>query len=413
MPKIKLTDPQWKFFNIECRFPLFVAGYGAGKTEAKIARAFADKFQEPKSSIALYDPTYDLARLNTVPRVLEYLDAMPVQYSYDKTANIIEIEDYGRFIIRTLENPARIVGYEVWRSHIDELDTLRQDQAEEVWNKIIARNRQTVNSKRVNRVSVYTTPEGFRFCYDRWVRKGGSDYKMVQAPTWSNPHLPNDYIQSLRDTYPSNLLDAYLEGKFVNLAAGTVAHAFDRVRNASTETIQPREPLYIGCDFNVTRQAAVVHVFRDKVPHAVDELVDMYDTPAMIQTIKERYPEHNITIYPDASGDSRKTVNASQSDIALLRKAGFRVKAHKKNPHIKDRVAAANKVFEDQRYFVNVEKCKEYTQALEQLAYDKNGMPDKNSGIDHIFDAGTYFIEFEYPIRKREVKPVPSLVRMG
>jgi hypothetical protein len=236
---------------------------------------------------------------------------------------------------------------------------------------------------------------------------------MVQAPTWSNPHLPEGYIQSLRDTYPSNLLDAYLEGKFVNLSSGTVAHAFDRVRNASTETTQPREPLYIGCDFNVTRQAAVVHVMRDKVPHAVDELVDMYDTPAMIQTIKERYPEHNITVYPDASGDSRKTVNASQSDIALLRKAGFRVKAHKKNPHIKDRVAAANKVFEDRRYFVNVERCREYTQALEQLAYDKNGMPDKNSGIDHIFDAGTYFIEFEYPIRKREVKPIPSLVRMG
>jgi len=405
MPTIKLTEPQWKMFNMQCRFPLFVAGYGAGKTEAKIAKAFADKFAEPSSSIALYDPTYDLARLNTVPRILEYLDVMPVQYSYDKTANIITIENYGRFIVRTLDNPNRIIAYEVWRSHCDELDTLRQDHAEEVWNKIIARNRQVMKSGAPNQVCVYTTPEGFRFCYDRWVRKGGPDYKMVQAPTWSNPHLPEGYIQSLRDTYPANLLDAYLEGKFVNLSSGTVAHAFDRVRNASTETIQSREPLYIGCDFNVTRQAAVVHVMRDKVPHAVDELVDMYDTPAMIQTIKERYPEHNITIYPDASGDSRKTVNASQSDIALLRKAGFRVKAHKKNPHIKDRVAAANKVFEDQRYFVNVERCREYTQALEQLAYDKNGLPDKNSGIDHIFDAGTYFIEYEFPIKKRDIKP--------
>ena len=44
-------------------------------------------------------------------------------------------------------------------------------------------------------------------------------------------------------------------------------------------------------------------------------------------SIKERYAGHKITIYPDASGNSRKTVNASESDISLLRRAGFTVKS--------------------------------------------------------------------------------------
>jgi hypothetical protein len=401
MPRIKLTEPQWEFFNLESRFPAFVGGYGSGKTEAKIARAFADKFQEPRSNIALYDPTYDLARLNTVPRILEYLSAMPVNWNYDKQANIITVEGYGKFIIRTLENPARIVGYEVWRSHVDELDTLKPDQAEEVWNKIIARNRQVMESGAKNRVYVYTTPEGFRFTYDRWVRRGGKDYEIVKAPTYSNPHLPEDYIQSLRDSYPANLLDAYLEGKFVNLTSGTVFVGFDRERCHSDEEIREKEPLFIGCDFNVTKQAAVVHVMRNGVPHAVDELVDMYDTPSMVEAIQENYPEHNIIIYPDPAGKNRATVNASESDIALLKQARFRVKARNKHPEVKDRVNAANLAFERGLYFVNTKRCRHYTEALEQLTYDKNGKPDKDSGLDHITDAGTYFIEYEFPIAKK------------
>lgn len=401
MPSVELTKPQEEFFDSNCRFPLFCGGYGSGKTETKILKALSDKIQNPDGDIALYDPTYDLARLNTIPRLLNYLDDMPVKYTYDKQANIVYLHGYGKFIIRTLDNPMRIVGYEVWRSHVDELDTLPQNKAEDAWARIIARNRQKVESGAENKVFAYTTPEGFRFCYDRWIRKADESYKIVYAPTYSNPHVPEDYIESLKATYPQSLLDAYLEGKFVNLRSGTVYNSFDRERNRSSEKIRPKEPLFIGCDFNVTKQAAVVHVLRNGIPHAVDELVDMYDTPAMVETIKERYPEHNITIYPDASGKSRKTVNASQSDISLLRQAGFKVKAYNANPAVKDRVAAVNNAFEKGKYFVNTDTCKEYTRCLEQLVYDKNGQPDKTSGLDHITDAGGYFIAYEFPIVRR------------
>lgn len=398
---MKLTAPQWEFFNLQCRFPALVAGYGAGKTECKLACALRDKFVEPTSSISLYDPTYDLAALNTVPRLCEMLESMPVNWAHDKQRNIIHIENYGKFIIRTLENPARIVGYECWRSHVDELDTLKQTQAEDAWIRIIARNRQIVPSGGTNRVSVYTTPEGFRFVYDRWVRKGGPDYKIVQAPTISNPHLPPGYVESLRNSYPAALLDAYLEGKFVNLTAGNVFNAYNRDRNRSKECIKDKEPLHIGCDFNVTKMCAVVHVLRDGVPHAVAELINMYDTPAMIEAIKEKYPKHHITVYPDASGGARKSVNAAISDIALIRQAGLSVRANSTNPAIKDRVTATNVALEKGRYFINPDACRDYAAAMEQLAYDKNGMPDKASGLDHVVDSGTYYIAYAFPVIKR------------
>ena len=402
MPEIELTEPQDDFFDLDCRFPLFCGGYGSGKTEAKLLKALAEKFEEPESHIALYDPTYDLARLNTVPRLLHILDQMPVNYHYDKQANIVNIDNYGKFIIRTLENPARIVGYEVWRSHVDEFDTLKPDNAEDAWNKIIARNRQRIKSGADNRVSVYTTPEGFRFCYNRWILKGGEDYQIVQAPTRSNPHLPEGYIESLKRTYPENLLSAYLEGQFVNLTSGTVYRNYDRQAHDSKEQIKKNETLYIGMDFNVGKMAASVFVERANGYHAVAELKDMFDTPDMAQLIKERWQDkgHRIIVYPDASGGSRKSVDASRSDLAILRQFGFTVRAKKKNPPVKDRIAAVNKAFEDGKLWINVQACPTIADCLEQQAYDKNGEPDKTSGHDHQNDATSYFAFYEMPVNK-------------
>jgi hypothetical protein len=67
-----------------------------------------------------------------------------------------------------MENPDAIVGYEVADSMVDELDTLPTAKANEVWNKIIARNRQKKPDGTPNSVAVGTTPEGFRFVYEKW-----------------------------------------------------------------------------------------------------------------------------------------------------------------------------------------------------------------------------------------------------
>ncbi|RQA18474.1 hypothetical protein IPC507_28375 [Pseudomonas aeruginosa] len=128
----------------------------------------------------------------------------------------------------------------------------------------------------------------------------------------------------------------------------------ERTLNASQETVQPGETLFVGMDFNVGKMAAVVHVKRLGLPHAVDEIVNGYDTPDMIRQIKERFwlyadgdyrPTRQIRIYPDASGDSRKSVRASETDIALLKQAGFIVSAPAANPPVKDRINSMNAMF--------------------------------------------------------------------
>ena len=268
--------------------------------------------------------------------------------------------------MRTMDNPERIVGYETYRAHVDELDTLKIENARKAWNQIIARNRQRPEGIKVpfNRVSAYTTPEGFRFVYERWAKEPTEGYAYFQAPTYSNPFLPPDYVDNLRNSYPAELIDAYIEGRFVNLTSGTVYRAYDRETNRSTETLQPGEPIRLGMDFNVGNMAACAYVLRENDWHCVDEIKGGVDTPSMIDTIKDRYEGRSVTIYPDASGKNASSKGASLSDIGLLRKAGFTIRAKDSNPRVKDRVLAVNMGFQSRKLWVNPDTCPETARCL-------------------------------------------------
>jgi hypothetical protein len=405
---IELTDPQFELFATDKQFPAFVGGFGSGKTEALINRAIDKKLNFPKNDVAYYLPTYDLIGSIAVPRFAEKLETWGLHEGADfgiiaSQRPRIEFQRFGQLVLRNMDNPARIVGYEVGHSLVDELDTLKTEDARNVWQKIMARNRQKLPNGAKNTIAVGTTPEGFRFVYERWKREPPSDeYQLIKASTYSNAHnLPSDYIDNLFKEYPTNLIQAYIEGEFVNLTAGAVYYEFDRELNGSTETIIPGENLSIGMDFNVGAMAAVVIVNRNGCPHAVAEFSGLMDTPAMIAAIKKRYPNHPIFIYPDASGDSRKSQNASVSDIGLLEQAKFVVFKNNSNPAVKDRILAVNRMIHAnglRRLFVNEHACPHLAEALEKQAYNDKGEPDKTSGFDHLNDAIGYFIHYRFPV---------------
>lgn len=410
--KRTLTPSQRKFVTSTSIFPAFVGGFGSGKTAAAMTRAMALKINCRKSDIAYYLPTYPLIEDIAYQRFPELCERKGWAYKLNRQSGVLEFPGAGRIIFRNMEQPHRIVGYEVAHSLVDEIDIMAADKARDAWNKIIARNRQKCGMP--NTVGVATTPEGFKFVYERWKKSPAEGYELIQARTSENAaNLPPDFIKRLQDSYPAPLLAAYLEGEFVNLTSGSVYPEFDRAKNGCSTTIQPTEPLHIGQDFNVGKMSSVVFVMRGGLPHAVDELSGILDTPALIAAIKQRFTGHAIHIYPDASGNNRRSANASESDIALLRQARFNVMANPSNPAIKDRVNAVNLMIcrtvdgvEDRRLMVNADRCPGFVEALEKQAYDKNGDPDKTSGHDHLNDAAGYFIAYRYPVRARAMHTV-------
>jgi hypothetical protein len=411
--QIKLTRPQYEFVTAPEQFPAFVAGLGSGKSYGAVWRLLYLKRKYPKQNVAFYMPTYDLITRMAFPRFEETLETIGARFKMNKNEAVIDIENCGQIIMRTMDNPARIVAYEVADSICDELDTIATDKAREVWTKVIARNRQKKPDGAPNTAGVVTTPEGFKFVYETWQKDqdaASKGYRIIRASTYSNrANLPDGYIESLLKNYPTALQKAYLEGEFVNLTAGSIYAEFDRHLNASAETIQPSEPLHIGLDFNVGKMSAVVFVTRNGDPHAVDELTGLLDTPAMIAAIKQRFPGHAIYVYPDASGGGRRSNNASESDIALLRAARFSVFGPDANPPVKNRILAMNRMIHCEgvrRLRVNADKCPMFVECLEKQAYDKNGEPDKSSGLDHANDAAGYYIHYRFPVRSMGMQKI-------
>lgn len=412
---VTLTQPQADFLQCEDPFPAFVGGFGSGKTQTLAIRAIGDAAHGADALVAIYAPTYDLLRLVNMARVEQLLSEFGIAHkphTQDK-AIYTSHPGMGDFIFRTLDDPNRIVGYEAFRSHVDELDTLKTEHAREAWNKVIGRNRQRIKAGGMNRVCAYTTPEGFRFTHDRWVVNGGKGYTLFKAPTYSNPFLSRDYIDNLRNSYPGPLIQAYLDGDFVNLTSGTIYSSYDRERCRSTEALRPGEPIMVGQDFNVGQMASVILVRRPDGLHAVAEIMGGLDTPWLIGALKTRYEGHAISIYPDASGQSRKTVDASLSDLRLLKAAGFRVVVNHRNPPVRDRIVAVNQGFSGGKLWVNDRECPTLAQSLEQQAYAPNGEPDKDGGHDHANDGLGYVIAKEMPVRfRRQTPPAPKEERL-
>ena len=421
---INLTVPQSQFIQSKDKFPLFLAGFGSGKSSCMAVNIIND-LSYPGANVAAYAPTFDLLSLIMIPYLEELLTNNEIPYKLNKNSKIISVEDHGDIILRSMDNPGRIVGYQAFRSHIDELDTLPTKKAREVWNKVIARNRQKVymrddNGRKIliglqnkrplyktyqNRVSAYTTPEGFKFCYERWEKAPEKGYKIFRASTYSNAHnLPPDYIDTLKSSYPPELIDAYIMGEFVNLVGGRCYPKFDRRLNHTEEVVQPGDTLYVGMDFNVMHGAAIIHVLRNGLPCAVDEIHNAYDTDEQIDVLLQRYRGHRIEVYPDASGRHRTASNTVETDIAKLYSAGFIVKENFSNPAIKDRVFSLSAMIcnakGERRYKVNTKKCPEYTLCLEQQIWGENGLPDKSQGLDHKPDAAGYYIFEKFPIQR-------------
>jgi hypothetical protein len=309
------------------------------------------------------------------------------------------------------ENYTRAAGVSLAWFGIDELDLIEKDLAAKSWKMMVSR----LTNGNVMQGFTTSTPEGFNFLHQYFVEdveialangKPLTDRKLIRAKTADNPFIDPEYLATMAANYPPRQLEAYLNGEFVNLHTGAVYPDFNRQNNCTTLTLDdfPNVPLHIGIDFNINKMHSTVAVVKEYRPYVVDELVGSRDTVTLIRDIKARYPNRAIYVYPDASGrNTNHSDSASASDLQLLENAGFDVNVYRKNPKVRDRIAAVNAQIQNgkghHRLLVNPITCPTLIKSLEQQAY-VNGVPDKADDIDHSVDALGYFIYHQWPISK-------------
>ena len=407
-----LTIPQTQFLNNSAKHRSFVAGYSSGKTFVMVIAILRDLFIQKGKNVRIdvYAPTLDLLKQTSIPLILNELERVGYKDVLNKSDMFMEVPQFGRIYFKTLADPEKLVGYESMVSHVDELDTLTTDNARKCWDKITGRTRQRIEvppdhplyndpkfviddefdpSRRYRRnaLSAYTTPEGYKFAYEQFSDTEGE----VKAPTYSNPYVQPDYIDTLRAMYSEELVRAYIRGEYRNLTSGSAWYSFAREYNVTPTTeLQPSEALLCGMDFNMENMALCVCVMRQGKLVVVDEFHHCLDTPEIITLLKDKYPRRKITVFPDASGSSRKSEDASKTDIQLLYQAGFNVIAPSKNPPVKDRWQSLNAAFKQKKIDV-ASNCEEVIRCLEQQTIDKKtALPDKKGKLDHMTDALGY-----------------------
>jgi PBSX family phage terminase large subunit len=387
----------------------YIGGFGSGKSFALAAKLIFLGLRNPGGTLMACEPTFPMIRTVLVPAIDMALDQWDIEYSFRASPQ----PEYSinlptgpvTIYCQSAENYQRIRGQNICAAVWDECDTSPVDTAQKAGEMLLARMR----TGELNQLAVASTPEGFRWAYRTFVENDGPDKRLIRVRTQDNPHLPADFIPSLERNYPSQLIQAYLEGHFVNLASCAIFPDFDRSLHYTDAQPRPDENIYIGIDINVGNCATAHCVKRDNAFHFFDEAV-YRDTQQIADGLKELYPHHfqrgQLVLVPDAASKQRSTAAAQESDLGILKRAGHTVSMQRSNPLVQDRLNSANALINQNRLFVG-NKCKHWRRSLEQWAYDDKGKPEKGAvGMDdlsHMADAATYVMYRMAAIRSYKI----------
>ena len=243
-----------------------------------------------------------------------------------------------------------------------------------------------------------------------WLKARFFDNPASKASIYKTTYLDNKFID---DAYKAEIEDIknydiqqyniYALGEWGVLNTNIVYHNYDYKKHTTTLTIDDFEVLHCGIDFNVGGSTCVICGIREQKVYVVDGFA-VYDTQQIIDRLKgTRYSKHIINAYPDASGGN-ESANASASSIAMMRTAGIRIDAPNANPYVRDRVNSTNRLFAQDRIFVN-DRLEKLVNSLQIQAYKDDGTPEKfkeHSGgaVDDWNDAFTYFINRKFGLTK-------------
>lgn len=262
---------------------------------------------------------------------------------------------------------------------------------------------QPVVSARQGQIIAVGTPAG-RNAFYTYIQKGllGSPSFTKGFRSWIIPITHSDVNipfkeerieQAQRTLSPHQYAVEYLVS--FDVQEGLVYPHFDPDKNRSEKRFDHSRVLHIGIDFNVgVMNAAVCQIYvrpdsKIEDVHIVEELrLRNANTQKLVDEIKRRYchiwAPHQIILYPDASGGSRKTsAGISVTDHSILRDAGFKLDVSSKNPAVQDRVNNLNAKIHnakgDRQLFINP-SCKYFIQALMSQTYTSKGEPEKGEG---------------------------------
>ena len=398
---------QWRFHMSPARFKGFSGPIGCGKSQALCHEAIRMAYLNPGRLGLMGAPTFPMLRDATQVALIEALEQSEIRFEFKKAENLLVLLDTNsKILFRSLDDFERLRGTNLAWFGVDELTYTPR----EAWLRLEGRLRDP-QAKHLGGFAVWT-PKGFDWVYERFISNPVEGYEVVLAKPFENRHLLDrvpDFYERLKSSYDERFFQQEVMGEYLNLSAGRVYYAFDRLKHLENLEVDRSRPLQWALDFNVNPMCSIVAQRIGDRLYVLDEIVlKRASTLDACEEFARRFGQHpaGLEVYGDASGARMQT--AGSTDYAIitefLRSNGspyvFRVP--RSNPAVRDRVATVNSMFENMAGGIRLmvdRKCKELVKDFEQVSYlenttmiDKLGDPRRT----HLSDAMGYLIWQEF-----------------
>ena len=266
--KIKYTPHagQRLFHDSTVRFRFANCGRRYGKT-LMVARDVQPLLLQPNKNIWIVGPTYDLAEKEfrviwkdmIVGLGLGKDPSVDKVYNKRQGAMFIRFKKYNTNLeVRSAKDPDNLVG--------DSLDHVIMSEAAKHDPETWARYIRPALSDRNGSADFATTPEGFNWLYDEWMR--GQDptyagvYQSWKFPTWMNDVMypggeDNEEIKLLKRTLSPVVFTQEIAADF-GAFSGKIYGSWDVAKHVKKHEYRPDWPNYIAFDFGYTNPTAAI-----------------------------------------------------------------------------------------------------------------------------------------------------------
>jgi PBSX family phage terminase large subunit len=294
--KYKPLPKQIEFHKSGAKFRAYIGGLGSGKTKAGSVETIDFLVTNPGALFLIGAPTYKMLNDATKRTFFELLNPDMIR-KYNKSDENLILKNDAEVLFRSCETSAdvdKLRGPNLAGFWLDEAPYFPG----EAWKVLIGRLRQ---DKMNLKAWITGTPRGFNWVYKTFLEFGKlkPEYKIINASTYENTYLPQEYVKDLEESYSGQFKKQELMGEFVG-HEGLVYLNFSRFKHLiKKEKIPNFVRVIAGIDFGFTNPSVCLFAGIDS-DGRVYIIKEIYERRLLInefiETIKKELKELNLTV---------------------------------------------------------------------------------------------------------------------
>ncbi len=317
---------QRPFHESQARFKVHFAGSRMGKSLCA-ARDVEPDILRNNTRGWIVAPTYDLGEKEfryIWKDMVEDCRMETLRANNNARSGDLHIRfDWGSEVkVKSADRPDSLLG--------EELDWMIVAEAAQMSPMVWERYLRARLTSRNGRAIFPTTPKGYNWVYDLWLRGGDTrfpEWASWQFPTSVNPHVAAEDIEEARRTLAPEVFREQYLGEPTSFA-GMVYRNFDRELNVIEHEYRDDWPTYCAVDFGY-RMPAALWIQEDGQGRAIvfDEFVeDNVPIDRLVDVIANRRDERGrryalAGLFCDPAGEGAQS--SGVSDLAHVRAAGL------------------------------------------------------------------------------------------